>query len=238
MNLRRPVNQDEGRVRCNAGGHGYAFGKTLEPQAGQTSACRDALSVGVAGLGSFFPNQKIMKSRIGLIGLVGLVGLLSAGAQQQAAAPPADSTSFFGSVTSYFSSFNPELEGTFTNRGMFWTSVDSIQGGSNPLANSIGMSYGIWKQVSVEGVFRNAGVAGAIVDAQGGLGFSFVVHDVKLTAYVDGGYGFAESRDPYYAEAGVRIMKALTTHTFAGVGIAGQFPGNRQVLSAFVGFTF
>ena len=145
---------------------------------------------------------------------------------------------FFDSVTGYFSSFNPELEGTFTNRGTFWTSVDSIQGGDNPMANSIGMSYSIWKAVAVEGVFRNSGVAGSVVNGQGGLGLGVVVHDVRLTVYGDGGYAFAERRDPVYGEIGVRVMKALTTHTFAGVGIGAQLPANRQILSAFVGFTF
>ena len=187
-----------------------------------------------------------MKTNIGLCGRIGLITTLAATlvtAQAQfstnaPAAPPTSTATFFDSVTGYFSSFNPELEDTFTNRGTFWTSVDAMMGGSSPLVNSIGLSYDVWKLVSLEGVFRNSGVAGAIVDAQGGVGLNFRVHDVKLTTYVDGGYGFAESRDAIYAEIGVRVLKALTTHTFAGVGIAAQVPGNRQVLSAFVGFTF
>lgn len=154
------------------------------------------------------------------------------------AAPPATSGTFFDSVTGYFSTLNPELAGTFTNRGTFWTSIDSIQGGASPLANEIGLSYGVWKMVSLEGVFRNSGVAGTIVDYQGGIGLSFNVVDVRLTAYADGGYGQAETSDKTYGEVGVRVMKALTTHTFAGVGIAAQLPANRQILSAFVGFTF
>ena len=113
-----------------------------------------------------------------------------------------------------------------------------MQGGTSPLMNSIGLSYDVWKMVSVEGVFRNSGVAGTVVDGQGGLGLSFKVHDVRLTAYADGGYGFEDDQDKIYAELGVRVLKALTTHTFAGVGIGVQLPGDRQVLSAFVGFTF
>jgi len=189
-----------------------------------------------------------MKNTIGLFGRIGLIATLAAifslsTSQAQTstnapAAPPLSTGTFFDSVTGYFSSFNPALEDTFTNRGTFWTSVDAMTGGSSPLVNSIGLSYDVWKLVSVEGVFRNSGVAGAIVDAQGGLGLNFKVHDVRLTAYVDGGYGFAETRDKVYAEIGVRVLKALTEHTFAGVGVAAQLPGNRQVLSAFVGFTF
>jgi len=183
-----------------------------------------------------------MKTKIAITLALSLATLaLTAPAQtltNAPAAPPASSGTFFDSVTGYFSGFNPELAGTFTNRGQFWTSMDSIQGGSNPLANSIGMSYDVLGKLSLEGVFRNSGAAGAVVDAQGGLGLSFVVTDVKLTAYVDGGYGFAETKDPAYGEIGVRVLKALTPHTFAGVGIAAQMPANRQVLSAFVGFTF
>ena len=182
-----------------------------------------------------------MKTRIGLIGLIltfTLGTLAPASAQTNPPAPPANTGTFFDSVSGYFTSFNPQLETTFTNKGTFWTSVDSMQGGKNPLANSIGLSYNPWQMVSVEGVFRNSGVAGAVVDAQGGLGLNFKVHDVRLTAYVDGGYGFAEDEDRIYAEVGVRVLKALTEHTFAGVGVACQLPANRQVLSVFAGFTF
>ena len=181
-----------------------------------------------------------MKTKVLLltIGLAGTLALPLKAQTNAPAAPPVSTGTFFDTVTGYFTSLNPDLAMTFTNRGQFWTSIDSIHGGQNPLANSVGMSYDVLGHLSLEGLFRNSGAAGAIVDAQGGIGMSFVVTDVELTAYVDGGYGFAEADDKVYAEIGVRVLKALTTHTFVGVGIAAQLPANRQVLSAFVGFTF
>ena len=159
--------------------------------------------------------------------------------------PPAPAQGFFTSVEGYFTSFYTNLDSTFgaTARGSIWTSVDSIQGAQVPLANSLGVSYDAYKSLSVESVIRNSGVAGTIVSAQGGLGLNVIVHDTKLTLYADGGYGLngsspdGPSSRPY-AEFGVRAQKALTAHTFAGLGIGAQLPGNRQVFSALVGFTF
>ena len=169
----------------------------------------------------------------------------------EAPAPPANSGSFFQSVTGYFTSFNTNLDGTFLQEhGSIWTGVDSIQGGPVPLANSIGLSYDLYRptnsavRISVENVLRNSGVAGTVLSEGMGLGMSWVVHDTKLTAYLDGVYGVggeaanAKFMDRLNAEIGLRVQKALTDHTFAGVGFAVQLPSNRQVLSATVGFTF
>ncbi len=163
--------------------------------------------------------------------------------------------SFFQTTIGYFSSFNTNLDATFgSSRGAVWTGVDSIQGGGATLANTIGISYDIWKPsaptntasgagpghlgLSLESTTRNGGVTGTIISSGAGLGLSFVVHDVKLTAYAEGVYNFAESKNQFGGEIGLRVFKALTDHTFAGVGIAEQFPGNRQIFSAFVGFVF
>ena len=173
--------------------------------------------------------KRIIGKTIGLIGLAALIGF-SAGAQTN--------SSFFSSVQSYFTSFNTNLDSTFQSKAQLWVGADSIQGGISPMANSIGLSYSIWKAVSVESVTRNAGVAGTVVSSQLGLGLSFVVHDAKITAYGDAGYAFAEPGQKFYGELGVRVQKALTEHTFALVGIAAQLPQNRQVLTVGAGFTF
>ncbi|MEN6533047.1 MAG: hypothetical protein ABFD89_05250 [Bryobacteraceae bacterium] len=151
---------------------------------------------------------------------------------------PTDTSSFFKTAISYVSSFNTNLDCTFTNRGSFWTGMDSIQGGSNPLANSIGVSYRVWNSVEAEGVMRDAGTAGSIVSAQGGLAVAFRIHDTRLSMYCDGGYGFGEDRDRVFCEPGFRVDKALTEHTYAGVGLGFQFPSERKILEVRAGFTF
>lgn len=179
-----------------------------------------------------------MKKIFGLIGIVTVgVTLLGSKAEGQSNATPAGS--FFGTVQNYFTSFNTNLDATFaTERGSLWTSFDSIQGGRVPLANSLGLSYNVFKAISAESVTRNSGIAGTVLSEQVGLGLNFIVHDTKLTGYADGGYAFSEPSQKLYGEIGLRVVKALTEHTFAGVGIGLQVPANRQVLSASVGFTF
>lgn len=167
---------------------------------------------------------------------------LCVSAYSQTNTPP-DSGSFLQSVTSYFTTFNTNLDSTFgTERGSIWTGVDSIQGGDAPLANSLGLSYNIWKAVSAESVLRNSGVAGTVLSEQAGFGLSFIVHDAKLTLYADAGYNFQEEstkfEDKLFGELGIRAEKALTTHTFLGVGMGVRVPNSEQVFTAFGGFTF
>jgi len=157
-----------------------------------------------------------------------------------APATPTSSTSFFNSALGYFTSFNTNLDSTFgLSKGEAWAGVDALQGAQVPLANDIGVSYKIYKHVGAEAVMRNGGVTGTIISQAVGLNLNFVVHDAELTLYADGVYNIAEPVvDRMVCEIGVRVKKALTEHTFAGVGIGAQFPGNRQVFQAFAGFTF
>jgi hypothetical protein len=156
-------------------------------------------------------------------------------------APPSQGT-FIQSVQTYFTVFNPSNSCCFTNSTLsFWVGADSVQGGAVPLANDIGGSFQFWKGLSAEAVARNAGVAGALLSGQGGLGLNLVLVDVRVTPYLDGGYNVyraAGSRAaPWFGEAGVRVQKALTAHTYGWVGVGAQLPQNAQVFSAGVGFT-
>lgn len=168
---------------------------------------------------------------------------------------------FFNSIQNYLTSFNTNLDSTFGNeRAAVWTGADSIQGGSVSMANALGISYDLKRfanrsdtnlfstSISAESVTRNSGIAGTLVSEQLGLGLNIIVHDVKLTGYLDGGYDLAlkpesfnqviQTRDRLYGEVGIRVAKALTTHTYTGVGIAAQFPRNSQVFSWIAGFNF
>ena len=68
-----------------------------------------------------------------------------------------------------------------------------------------------------------AGIGGVVVSAQGGLSVSRVIYDVKASFYVDGGYSF-QLNTPY-VESGVRVLKALSPNTAAGVGTYLQADG-------------
>ena len=155
---------------------------------------------------------------------------------------PTSATSFAGSVQAYFTSFNTNLDSTFgLQRGEVAVGADSIQGAGVNLANSIRISYDAYKALSVEAVVRDSGISGILVSAQAGLAYNVIVHDAKLSLYVDGGSRQDEAsdqKDKLYAEVGVRIQKALTEHTFAGVGMGVQMPGKVRTFSAFTGFTF
>ncbi len=151
-------------------------------------------------------------------------------------------SSFFQSVTTYFTSFNTNLNSTFGEaKGSVWVGLDSLQNEQTPLANSIGLSYRLAKRITAETVIRDAGITGAIVNWQGGFGLNVVVHDAQLTGYAHGGYDFIRNEGAdqrFYCELGLRAAKALTEHTYAGVGLGVKLPNTERVFSVFAGFTF
>ncbi len=202
-----------------------------------------------------------MKNRnIGRVGLIGVAAIVCAGALCASAqtlpdptnAPPVPTSpgNFFSSVMGFFSSFDTALDPTFgQSRGQAWTGVDAINGGPASLANEIGLSYDFYRTtpttnstlfaVSAESVTRNGGVTGTLISEGVGVGLSFIVHDVRLTGYLDGLYNFDHSYSSQFgAEFGLRAEKALGLHTFTYVGAAFQLPGSRQLFSAGLGFTF
>jgi hypothetical protein len=163
-------------------------------------------------------------------------------ASAQTNLPPVDNSTFFASALSYFSSFNPAYEETFhSNNFAAWTGLSSVQGAGVPLQNEIGLSWAVVKEtLAVEAVLHDSGVAGTIVNLQGGLAVNKIVHDVKLTAFAHGGYNISKDvrGDKAYAALGIRVSKALTLHTFAGIGAAVRLPRGDREFTAFTGFVF
>ena len=144
-------------------------------------------------------------------------------------------------MAQYFTSNNPEFDSTFTtNKGTAWVSVVSAQGQSVPLQNEIGVSYNVWKMLQIEAVTRDGGVTGGIVSMQGGIGLTAAIHDIKLTAYADGGYNLAKQStgQKVYAELGFRAQKALTQNTFAGVQMSVRPNDGERFFGASTGFAF
>ena len=157
---------------------------------------------------------------------------------------PVDQGSFIGTTFGYFTSFNTNLAGTFgASSGTVWAGAVSILGGppgEPSMANELGMSYAVYKHFSPEVVLRNANVAGTVVSLSGGVSYGLVLVDTRIAPYVGGGYDWNLGK--MYGEVGLRIQKALSTHTFAGVSYGVQITGDKgsppQVLGAEVGFTF
>lgn len=176
-----------------------------------------------------------------LICVIGAICGLTASAQTNLPALPVNNITFFQSLQAYFTTFNPELESTFaSNNFCAWAGVSSVQGAGVPLQNEIGFSATVKKSFSTEVVFHDAGVAGVIVNVQAGPAFNFVVHDTKLTLYGHGGYNISSEvdGDRVYGEFGVRVQKALTKNTFAGLGMGVQVPRGTRVFTVFTGFVF
>lgn len=213
-----------------------------------------ASSEGFASRANAKRNFRAVRDAMAKVVLVATVALFATvGAVNAQTTPP---PTFFNSVSDYFSSFNTNLDSTFaTERAEIAIGVDSTQGGSVPLANSLRISYTVYQPsnsvtaLSIENVLDNSGVAGTLVSEQLGLGFSFLVHDVKLTGYADGLYDFnpatrtnskgkARKDCAFGAEIGLRVQKAMTTHTFSGIGLGVILPRNEQKFQAYTGFTF
>lgn len=158
---------------------------------------------------------------------------LPARAQVETNMPPIPS--FFSSVGSYLTSFNTNLTTFQAEKGSISAGMD-YQNGLNISANLL-IEYNAIGKISVESETRNASVAGTIVSQQIGAGLNFVIHDVKLTLYADGGYDFLDKKP--FAEIGSRIKKALTEHTYIGLGIGARISKQpAPVLTFFTGFTF
>ncbi len=137
---------------------------------------------------------------------------------------------FFGSVSQYFTSFDTNSTTFKSNSFDLWAGAD-YQNNLN-FANSIGVEWQAVNLLSLESVTRNAGIAGTILSQQVGFGLNKVVYDTKLTGFVDGAYDFQLGRP--FLTTGLRVKKALTVHTFAGIGIEVPFyfkggSGGRQV---------
>jgi hypothetical protein len=179
---------------------------------------------------------------------------LSFSATAQTNEPPTGLTDLGHTILGYFTTFNPALDSTFgASTFDLWTGVSSVQNGDAPIQNDLGISYDIWRPapsatnsvvrtaLSLENGLRDSGIAGSLISDQVGLGFSIIVHDVKLTAYLDGGYNFFEQgkmRDKLFGEVGIRAKKALGAHFYSGVGMGVQFPRSERIFSLFAGATF
>ncbi|MDE2020925.1 MAG: hypothetical protein KGJ13_11365 [Patescibacteria group bacterium] len=193
-----------------------------------------------------------MKKILGLVSV--LMFVFAVAAQTNTPTPPSGPGDLINTVVTYLDSINTNLDVTFgANRFDLWSGISSMQGGPISLVNDVGFSGDLLKisaatnsatsfALSLENVFRNSGVAGTLTSEQAGVGFSAIIHDLKLTAYADGGNRLYDpgSRpgDRWYCEVGFRVKKAMGTHFYSYLGMFAQFPNSSQGFSAGMGATF
>ncbi len=156
--------------------------------------------------------------------------------------PPNDS--FLATAGSYFTTFNTNYAGTFdtgTNghyHGSLWTGA-VLQNNIN-LGQEIGLSYNVYKNISLEAVTLNAGVFNTILSQEVGVGYNIVLVDTKITGGIMGGLRLSPSHQGYGAGF-LMLEKALTTHTFMGLRVELQTGGKTDyipMLTVMTGFTF
>lgn len=186
-------------------------------------------------------NMKTLKSLLAIAALS--CALAFTAAAQSTNSAPLTPQAVLGNIGTYFTSFNTSL--TWTNTPVsIWTGAN-YQSSVNT-SSELGISYDLWRPsaetaFAPEAVVRNAGIAGTVVSAQGGLGVSLFHYDVKVNGYLDAGYNLPLNTP--LIEFGVRLEKKMTVSTYAGVGLgfAHYFKGpsqNTPTITAHIGWTF
>lgn len=147
-----------------------------------------------------------------LIALLSLVCLSTFGQGIQTGELPHQT--FWNTFVDYFTSFNTNLDGTFANhRGEIFAGPIIQEGAHN--GEALGLSYRLYKDFSLESMSVFADVTGRLDTQCLGIGYSYVIHDIKLTALVEGGWEFETSK--LNAVFALRAQKALSEHTSAGI---------------------
>lgn len=173
--------------------------------------------------------DKIMKTLLALIMTVAL-----SATAQTTNEPPKSPSSFFETSTLWFTSFN--TNNIWNQRGVLEAGVDSISKTDTHLANSLRLSYDVWKNVSAELMARDSGVAGTWVSGTAGIGYNFKVWDAKLTLIGLGGREFIEER--WMGEFHIQASKKVAKYTHAFVRLGARVPVGSQIYSGGVGFSF
>ena len=158
------------------------------------------------------------------------------------ATPPLTPASFLPTVASWFTSSDPNNtlfdDATITG----WAGNSYVNNDNN--ASSLGLDIRLYKfptaglQLHLESETLNAGIAGTLYSQQVGLQLAKAMHDVRVGAFVDPGYSFAESK-PFIA-VGIDARKAMGKVSFIYGRIGYEFIQKRSagVFEAGVGVKF
>jgi hypothetical protein len=130
---------------------------------------------------------------------------------------------FFGTVFSYFTSFNPALAGTFAVNNDYQAWVGASYQSGVYLGGVVGLEaqpFGGAHGLTFRNVDTLAPTVGTLSDAEFDIGYSFVYVDLRITPFA--GVDDNILGKDYGAAFGVEIEKALTSNTFAGAYIEGK----------------
>lgn len=157
-----------------------------------------------------------LSNSIHFLAAIGLLYLLTsdftAHAQTNTATPP---QSFFETAKDYLTSANTNYTWTSNTLEM---AVGADYMSSVNWANYVDAQYDIGRFV-IEAKMRNAGIAGTVDSAEGGVGYALIeYYSVKLEAGVDGGYDL--ERNAALIEPKLTLRDKLTPNTFLGVAIS------------------
>jgi hypothetical protein len=149
---------------------------------------------------------------------------------------------FFSTAMDWFANIDTNNPIWLKERAEVFTVVESQP---NETEFGLGVKVPVWKCVQVEGLFKNAAIAGTVTAAQGGLGLGIPYGNLKINPYVHAGYSL--QFDKLYVAPGIALLKGMTKNTYTGIGLeadvaATNFGKNRQSiipkLQIYVGVTF
>lgn len=148
--------------------------------------------------------------------------------------------SFFGSVQNYFTSFDTNSTTFLADNVDIWAGADTVD--SSTTRASLGIAAMVYQhKLSIESITRSGAVGGTVVSQQFGVGYNITHFDTRFTGYIHAGYSLDSKRA--YAAPGLRVMKALTANTYAGMSLELPFyfkrgAGVTPTISVFTGFRF
>ena len=122
---------------------------------------------------------------------------------------------FYQSVQSYFTSFDTNSQTFLSDKVDISLGTVTIE--NSQLAADFLAEFQVKNPLSLEIDVRNTTVAGTVLSYAGGLGYNITHFDTRITGFIDGGYK-TDTKSAYFAP-GIRIKKALTANTYAGIGI-------------------
>jgi hypothetical protein len=123
---------------------------------------------------------------------------------------PTSPQSFFTTVEGYFTSFNTNLLTFQTNHHAdIYLGMDTIE--NTKIAASFNIDVDVYSGFSGHAVVRNDTILGHVFETQGGVAYSFVTFDTKISFGADLGYRFDTKQT--YAAPRIEVKKALTDNT-------------------------
>lgn len=125
--------------------------------------------------------------------------------------------SFVSTAGSFFTSFNTNLFTWQDGQDNFDITTGTENWNNKQLLAFFKGDAKIYKTLRGEVSLYNDSSFGTISKADGGLGYSIVHFDVKVTPSVNAGYDWTSKSA--YVRPDLKLEKAMTQHTFAGINI-------------------